>query len=1423
MGSPYATGGGGTTLEHRVAAVWLARLLTGQTTPEIGPDRRVTRVAFQQGPDAAVDDIVVWASRPDESQPGLRLAIAVRRDPDFVASDEKTAKLVGSLVLDLRRMRDKPDGVQQRLAIAVAAHHPQSTEVAELASLARDQHEASGFFSLVEHPGRFRRKLRERLAQLERLVAAASAHLDGVEACDPAVARDTTWELLRELHVTQMRVEAPDLGDLTAAQNALVPLARGEDLTGAESLLNRMLGLASGYVPAAAVVDAALLGRNVDDLLKPGITRSHIGWSVLEDLDVSAHGAVRQLITAPSGQTWRLDRGPEIGSLLDLADEFGVIMVTGESGVGKSSLAVAAADHVRQHGRAGQRAESTCIDLKDLPPVWVEFQGLLGASLGDLLAQMSAPHRYLVVDAADAADTTAVLRRIVEATDTASVRLILVTPEDGRDAVSRIVCDRFGVVDAAQIEVAGLDDDAIDDLVAAVPGLVRLARSSRSRELLRRLVVVDLLLRAHVSQTPLDAAAAMEAIWRGLVRNAGSHERGVPVGRDRVMLQLAERELGLSSPGEPDAEALDGLCRDGLVREGQSVWQPHPRFAHDEVRRYAVARWLIAEENVGAAILRAEAPRWALGAALLAAQLDLARPDGPTAGRLTMLQKSFDTVAANHGPRWADVPGEALLELADPEPQLTDAAPMLLEDDAAGLRRLLRLLSQRHTGPDGRADARVVEPVASVLLTQDRPWAIVDGAAKLLRGWLGSLVDADTAPGHPKRLLLAQRLAAAVAAGDQRLIDQRAEHERAVAEQTPQQREHARLIQERRAHLLASPLGLGRSRRSKPELPRELTDERVLELLALLGPDLGEEGKRLLGRVASDAPDRLWPALELPGTGRALASLGPGLLATLTEAYYLDDEEEEEDEWAARPYDERVRDHRVGGPLSGPLRGPFLHLFASDFDGGVAMLNRLLDHATRVRGRIMGDLQADLDLDGAQTDGLVVEVSGVRRSLRGDDNVWRWYRGTGAGSYPSMSALQALERVCDERLRLRPCSLEGLVAQLLDGCENAAMAGLVVGLLVRHVESAGALLDPFLTEPQAWHLETRRVTAERTSSWLTADPTGTTDPERRTWSLREAALLLAARARTPTEVERLAEVGRRLVDRARQISGHPEYVATVRTWAAFLDRATFRVDSSDGQAYVTATRPADATEVLADSDADLRRGLELGELCFRYLTVDNPRYRKGPAPDDVEVQADLERAQGYLLDPPRQAADSPREAAATLASYAVRRLTDRTLQLDEPWRRFAVEVVLRVVEGLPDQDLRGSHATSSELDAEWQVARVLGAMLAADPDALRDEAGEPARSRVLAAGHRLARSAAMETRLVLVVGLEAAWLRRCTGDAGCVHLDALDWAIESMRDCVMGPWEGHARPIWRLGDPVEEALAAVADQDIHVGHLVVLR
>ena len=1441
--SPYATGGGGVTFERKVAVQYLAHLLVGDGANELGDGRRVVSVAFQQAPAHSVDDLVVSAARTDESQPSLVLAIAVRRSPNLVVSDEKARELIRQFV---RAVTDAPTvGQETRLGLVVAGPRRHAEQLATLADLAVVHMDAPGFFDLVQTPGKYDTAVRGRLDQLQKLVERA-LHEFGEAEAGTALVKRRTWELLSRLTVLMPRLESPDETDWSGVVNSLRRVAQDSDLMTASRLRDRLVDRAGEYSPRAARVDLTMLRRDSHALLDPTIRRHQHGWQTLDSIHRRARESVRDEVTAgDSGRSVRLDRSAAAMELLETVSDVEAVVVSGESGVGKSALAVlgltAAADS------DPDRLQVLCINLRQIPKLAFELEATLGCPLSTLLRELSAPQRFLVVDGADATaeDRLDAFRCLIGAAQESTVKVIAVTSIDSKQVVFDALNECFGGGVAEHV-VSPLGDSEVDDIVGTFSELERLNANPRSRELLRRLVVVDLLVRGQVSGTPLTDADAMNEVWSGLVRRREMSDRGFPDAREAALLRLAELELGDGERPDVinriDPAALAGLRRDGLLRTSpEAPFQIGPEFAHDEIRRYAVARLLLASESPASRLLEAGAPRWSLAAARLACQAWLGRLGtsiAPPTGRYVALQASFDRLAAaGHGNRWGDVPGEALLALADPEALLRDAWPELLADDAAGLRRLARLVDQRLRGGNGVVDVIAVEPIIALLLEDRAPWRSGNHARDLLRDWLHGHVAANTDAGHRLRILLRGRLVDACAAADRRLAEEREAADAARAARTPEEIEQERQLLERHSVFFSEIGYSGRRPRQRPEVPREITDEVVLELLALLGPDLGDDGEAILRRVAKDAPSWLAPAVEELFTGRALASGRRGLLAELSEAYYLDDEVDDFGFDA-----EGVRHHHARSigvvPLAAWYRGPFMSLFQTDFRNGVGMLNRLLNHAARVRvGKLARLDQRDRPLvsDSLGVYESELEIAGARRLYVGDQHVWCWYRGTGVGPYPCFSALQALERVCDQLIQ-NGVPIRTLVSILLDGCENLAMVGLIVGLLVRHLASARRLLDPYLTEPLIWHYEFARVVSE--TGGLAAGSEGLVAPERRNWSLREAAMFLVLRAAGERAAE-LRALGETLVANARRLVGQEhehrpseaapgtepaeQQLATVRAWASSLERDRYEVRETQDGFSVQATPPDDVARALQGGHEDLELAMEATRLFVRYH-IDPTKESAEPIGHD-ELAADMATARKLLENPSSRDVYGPWDTPALVAAAALEaHLLDGAV-LPEDALSIAVEIVLRIGEGEAWPRPFEFEDTYFESGADRSAARVLPLLLlpsATELRAMLDEgSGSATFERAFRAGVNLARAVSDEVRLHLARGLDHIWKASCVKNGHCHH--DLGWRIatETIRFCVRGDWDLETRrhSILPLEEPVTESIAGVDDDSIIASRL----
>ena len=257
--SPYATGGGGVTFERKVAVTYLAHLLVGDAATELGAERRVVSVAFQQAPDHPVDDLVVTAARVDELQPSLILAIAVRRQPDFGKSDEPTQKLVRNFVQAV--INAPARGPEHRFALVVAGPQSHARQLADLIDLAQHQMNAAAFFQLVHTRNKFTADVRARLDHVEGLVKQGLIDL-AVSDLDTTLVRQRSWDLLSRLTVLMPRLEPPDETDWSTVGNSLITVSREGDLPSASHLRDRLLVLADEYAPKAATVDLTMLRRD---------------------------------------------------------------------------------------------------------------------------------------------------------------------------------------------------------------------------------------------------------------------------------------------------------------------------------------------------------------------------------------------------------------------------------------------------------------------------------------------------------------------------------------------------------------------------------------------------------------------------------------------------------------------------------------------------------------------------------------------------------------------------------------------------------------------------------------------------------------------------------------------------------------------------------------------------------------------------------------------------------------------------------------------------------------------------------------------------------------------------------------------------------------------------------------------------------
>lgn len=1392
--SPYATGGGGVAFADSVAAVYLASMLTGSRRPEAS-ELSVRQVAFQTGPEHPVDDLLITCG-DDASE--VTLAIACRATPKFVQSDNETVKLIGSLLAEV----EKFDTDTHVVAVAAAGRSKQWDDLATLSDIARAHADAETFKASIDVEGRWTNAVRTRFSHLQDMVKKAS----GSEVANAEVL-ELSWRLLSRFRMLTFAVQTPDERDRTAVATLLNAVVDA-DADGV-ALRDKLEVEAARYNRTSAVIDLIVLRRDLHRLLNVDETRSRAAWKVLQEHRQIAIGGVRTSIgDDAAGYALKIpfsDRRKQLTEALLAAGDGGrsALLVHGDSGTGKSALTLSTAAELEAAKRG--EFEAVVLNFKSLPHSTLDLRTALGMSVQDLLAELSAPHRVLIIDAADGAmeRSAALLSDLVLAAKAADVGIVAVSSEVASEFVSEQLMKGFGR-SIVPFKIAPLSDDDVAFVAERVPQLRPVLRDLPKNSLLRRPVVLDLLARTGVKvDGNLSEWDCLNLVWTNVGRGENRPGAGSAQAREQTLLAVAASMMELPPELRPaagiDAEAVDSLRRDHLIAPA-NPYQEQPEFAHDEVRRYATAILLVRAQDLTQVLMNSAVPRLALSAATLACKGLFEDSKVKPERRFVDLLSKFKVFAAEHGARWADVPVEAVLETPDAYECLKVA--LAEKDSGLELADVVRIVVQRHKF-DGLIDPIVASAVVRILLDHGMPWDVSKGSFELLADWLQALVLADAPEGNAVRIALGSRLL---------------EHWRAYPLREPSK--DSQLTAERKSTVFPTP-----RRRRRGILDYHVTKEEFVETLALLGPDLNDETEACLRELANDAPAYLAPAADSPISARAIAQHDPELLATLMEAYYIDDNPDGYRDEGVRPHQGRWTS--IGGPFSNYYFGGFWQLCNyAQFKTQVRVLNNILNSGAHARVKTLERLDrsdrfaqptdesgenVENEEAGTEERGFVLNLDGTSRLYIGDSHVWSWYRGTTVGPYSAMSALQAMERVIETWLE------EGIPARrvveiVLAGCENLAMPGMLYGVLVRHLDKAGDALDPFLAEPVVWELEFARSTHEY--SGLAAPTEGLKNLDRRRWTPYEVAVSLLAGG-GEERAETIKKLGDKLIANGDRLGIGQDLT---KKWAASLDATKYKLTPVPEGVLIEVEPPPELRaelEVHAAHQETVNTALRLEN---RYWGSAKHDAEYVP-PTSEEIAADLASGRVLLEAKEDMLPTWPVNAVAHIIRAAVERAAAGDPRALGDEAAFATDFVLSLASWFGDANDQRNEGQYFDLGADRAVALALPAFLTPElGDALGE--GDSTVGDVVAGGFALASHASLETRLYLARGCDVVWSAPCNGDP-CIHQTALDWLLETARGAEIGPWDenGHSRqPVFIEGD-VAARLKDVPGDSVYIEEL----
>ncbi|QIR69884.1 hypothetical protein [Kocuria sp. KD4] len=1377
--SPYSTGGGGVRLEHSYAACLIASFLAGDAVPELGDAIRVDSIRLQASDLSNADDIVIEGR--DAHGQRHRASIAVRRSPLLTASDDASVPLVRDFLAIVTDQWTEVCSGRWQLVLAVSTNANAVTQLAELAELARALPTSADLVARLAQAGRTNAAVRGRYDHLKGLVERAS---EGLLSAERLTAEELTWRLLSHFSARNLRLERTDRADRTAAVSALQRVLIDGTPSVADALFSRLEELVGEWAPQGAVLTQALVRQRLSNYPLTRSASFASAWGLFDRLGTRLRESVRPALR--SGQrTLELERPGERSLLVDamrsVGESAGALVVTGDPDVGKSALSLRVAEALERDGAA-----IVSLSLRDLPVTVMELEAQLsGHSLNDIMGSGAVGSvRLLLVDGAESVleGKAHVFRALTEAGLRAGFGVVSVARTDGSRQVGEEMSRALELVGSSLLPgehtVGPLTNDERQALPKAFTVLTRLSLDARASWVLGRPGLVDALLRTGTALDPDDLlceADVYSTVWRSLIRRDEIHPPGAasPDDRDQAALSVAGQTLGIAA-GPLHGTGTAELRSDGVLRVPiNPAIARGDEFATDLFRDFALCRLFITQG--WEALRSAGAPRWSIRAARLGCQAALLGPSRLDAW--ANLSARMGEIARAEGDRWLEVPYEALLTLGDAEPALRELWGTLTDNGSAGLGILLRLAEVRYVhGTIG--DAFALAPLVAVAFCEQPE------------------IERDLQFGHRTVHEVVRDLVLAWLRG--------------MATVMPQPDP---LRQKVRDTILAS---------DPPPY-----DDFAIEALACLGTDIDDKVEAWLRQVGSHRPVDLNAAVESFAVVASMSQERPKLLLDLAEAYYIE-LPDPDDHWRGGSLDDGIRDFKhglgvsFGIPGAAWYYGPFFRLLNTIPCEAIGFINRMLDHAARVRVEKTYDF-VDEPKEAAEPDGIELDVpgTGTRRYI-GDSHVWAWYRGSSVGPYPCMSALLALERFIDHMLESLDIPARTILELLLHDCHNLAVPGLLVGFLTRHPDQVGDLLDAFLERPEIWHLETSRVVGEY---FHVRDPDADklTGLDRRSNTPHHTVAGMVVNARVSRDEKRLArlvEVGTHLVDNARATltgaASDAEYIAMIEGWAAGFRFNNYRASSTQDGVLIEFERPADIEEILAPGNQELQTTNLMYALQNRY-----GRYNDDPGNWPVEyLEEDLAVARRMNDEEtvPKNVY-SPENALVAVAAAAVHGQAMGLVNLDRSNLVWAAGAIIWAGEN-PKVDGMDYSGSMFSMGADRAAAASVPLLLLAPFDDL-----ELDRQQIESCLRSLGTSVFDEVRANYVKGALPVWGAPCDFDidtSSCRrHAPAWAAGTAGLIDCRLGSWnrDRQRREHEPLSPPFHESLLFVSDNDLMVNRL----
>ncbi len=579
--NPFSAGGGGVNFETRVQAAFTVLMLSGRLAPCL-PPFPITKIKLQ-GRYAGfnTDDFIVFAKQP-ETKGEARLLAQIKHDISITAGDTTFAEVIQSTWNDFKDESFNPSTD----ALALITGPLSATDINDVRPIlewARCAENEEEFFTKINTANFSSNAKRKKLEAFKTHLKTANGEMD--------VSGGQFWEFLKAFHLIGYDLDT-ESGSTLSLLHSLIAQYSNE---AAPYLWTRVVDAIQVANQNAGTVTLGTLPADIRTSFSTMISSS---WSSdvtkLEEHGNYILGGMRTTIGGV-----HIEQPDVFSELLGLTETSSFILVSGERGSGKSSLARAFSDYI------SKRAPVFCLRTEDLEQSHLDnvFSAMgLRSSLLDLEAGFALmPKKYLIIES---------LEKLLELEKTTAFTdlLHLLSKHQGwtviatcRDyAYQQITFNYlqpFGVNFKA-LTLNGFSNDQVQNLCEQLEPLQKISDNPNLKSLLKSPFFADLACRVLQTGTEFTSQDGEKefriAVWRNVIAKEQARANGMPLKRKQAFINVAVSRAKKMVYGVPEAEfdvdTILKLEEDNLVR--RDFTNNLVSLSHDVLEDWALDQYI---------------------------------------------------------------------------------------------------------------------------------------------------------------------------------------------------------------------------------------------------------------------------------------------------------------------------------------------------------------------------------------------------------------------------------------------------------------------------------------------------------------------------------------------------------------------------------------------------------------------------------------------------------------------------------------------------------------------------------------------------------------------------------------------------------------------------------------------------------------